>query len=209
PPFPTRRSSDLAPLATRAPLVVANEAHRFVAAEQLHQVGAVPQAILLEPAGRNTAPAIAVAALEAGAGGEDPVLLVLPSDHVVRDAGAFRRAVALALPAAGAGRLVTFGIVPTGPETGYGYIRAAAGDGVRAVEQFVEKPDLATAEGYVASGDYFWNSGMFLFRASRYLAELERFNPAMLAAVRKAWSGARRDADFVRLDAAAFAEVPS
>jgi len=199
----------VAPLATRRPLVVANEAHRFVAAEQLHQVGADPQAILLEPAGRNTAPAIAVAALEAGASGDDPVLLVLPSDHVVRDAAAFRQAVAAALPAAGAGRLVTFGIVPTGPETGYGYIRAAAGEGVRAVEQFVEKPDLATAEGYVASGDYFWNSGMFLFRASRYLAELERFNPQMLAAVRKAWAGARRDADFVRLDAAAFAEVPS
>src|SRR5690606_21583099 len=110
----------VAPLATRAPLVVANEAHRFVAAEQLHQVGAVPQAILLEPAGRNTAPAIAVAALEAGAGGEDPVLLVLPSDHVVRDPEAFRRAVLEALPAAEAGHLVTFGIVPTGPETGYG-----------------------------------------------------------------------------------------
>ena len=199
----------VAPLATRAPLVVANESHRFVAAEQLHQVGTEPQAIMLEPVGRNTAPAIAVAALEASAGGEDPLLLVLPSDHVVGDAAAFRDAVAAAMPAAEGGRLVTFGIVPTGPETGYGYIHAAAGSGVRAVDRFVEKPDLATAQAYVASGEYYWNSGMFLFRASRYLAELERLQPAMLEAVRKAWSGARRDADFVRLDAEAFAAVPS
>ena len=199
----------VAPLATRPPLVVANEAHRFVAAEQLHQAGTEPQAILLEPVGRNTAPAIAVAALEATAGGSDPLLLVLPSDHVVQDADAFRRAVAEAMPAAGAGRLVTFGIVPTGPETGYGYIRAGAGSGVRAVDRFVEKPDLATAQGYVASGEYYWNSGMFLFRASRYLAELERLQPAMIDAVRKAWNGARRDADFVRMDAEAFAAVPA
>lgn len=196
-------------LASGAPLVVANEDHRFMVAEQLRQVGCTPAAILLEPVGRNTAPAIAVAALQATADGTDPLLLVLPSDHVVADPGAFRAAVAQAVPAAETGRLVTFGIVPTGPETGYGYIKAAAGQGARAVERFVEKPDAATAAQYVASGEYFWNSGMFLFRASRYLAELERHDPAMLTACRAAFAGAKRDADFVRLDKAAFAACPS
>ena len=196
-----------APVAGRAPIIVANEAHRFVAAEQLAQVGAQPQTILLEPVGRNTAPAIAVAALEAIADGSDPLLLVLPSDHVVADNSAFHAAVRAAAPAAAEGRLVTFGIVPTGPETGYGYIKAAAGDGVRAVERFVEKPDLTTAEGYVASGDYFWNSGMFLLRASAYLAELERLDPAMAAGCRAAHAAARRDADFTRLDAEAFSTL--
>ena len=117
--------------------------------------------------------------------------------------------VQLALPAAAAGRLVTFGIVPTGPETGYGYIKAASGTEVRAVERFVEKPDLATAQAYVASGEYFWNSGMFLFKASRYLDELQKFNPAILDASRSAWKQARRDMDSVRLDKEAFAAVPS
>ena len=199
----------VAPIAGRAPLVVANEEHRFVAAEQLQQVGAKPQAILLEPVGRNTAPAIAVAALEATRGGDDAILLVLPSDHVIDDEAAFQRAVQLALPAAAAGRLVTFGIVPTGPVTGYGYIKAASGTEVRAVERFVEKPDLATAQAYVASGEYFWNSGMFLFKASRYLDELQKFNPPILDASRSAWKQARRDMDFVRLDKEAFAAVPS
>ncbi|WP_372016008.1 mannose-1-phosphate guanylyltransferase/mannose-6-phosphate isomerase [Pseudoxanthomonas sp. 10H] len=199
----------VAPLAGRAPLVVANEEHRFVAAEQLQQVGATPQAILLEPVGRNTAPAIAVAALEATRDGDDAVLLVLPSDHVINDETAFQHAVKQALPAAVAGKLVTFGIVPAGPETGYGYIKAMSGAGVRAVERFVEKPDLATAQAYVASGEYFWNSGMFLFKASRYLAELQTFNPRILDASRRAWEQARRDLDFVRLDRDAFAAVPS
>ena len=199
----------VAPIAGRAPLVVANEEHRFVAAEQLQQLGVQPQAILLEPVGRNTAPAIAVAALEATREGDDALLLVLPSDHVIADEAAFRRAVLAAVPAAQAGKLVTFGIVPTGPETGYGYIKSAAGDVVRAVDRFVEKPDLATAEQYVQSGAYFWNSGMFLFKASRYLAELERFQPAMLDASRTAWEQARRDSDFTRLGKEAFAAVPS
>ncbi|HRF84331.1 MAG TPA: mannose-1-phosphate guanylyltransferase/mannose-6-phosphate isomerase, partial [Pseudoxanthomonas sp.] len=143
----------------------------------------------------------------------DPLLLVLPSDHVVADPAAFRAAVARAVPAAEAGRLVTFGIVPTGPETGYGYIKAIAGQGAQAavlkVDRFVEKPDAATAAQYVASGEYFWNSGMFLFRASCYLAELERHAPAMLTDCRAAFAGASRDADFVRLDKAAFAACPS
>ncbi|WP_282244691.1 mannose-1-phosphate guanylyltransferase/mannose-6-phosphate isomerase [Stenotrophomonas sp. PS02300] len=199
----------VAPIAGRAPLVVANEEHRFVAAEQLQQLDVQPQAILLEPVGRNTAPAIAVAALEATLEEGDPVLLVLPSDHVIADEEAFRAAVLRALPAARDGKLVTFGIVPTGPETGYGYIKAASGDAVRAVDRFVEKPDAETALQYVQSGEYFWNSGMFLFKASRYLAELERLQPAMLAASRNAWQLARRDTDFTRLDKEAFAAVPA
>lgn len=194
------------------PLVVANEEHRFVVAEQLRQVGAAPAAILLEPMGRNTAPAIAVAALQAMAGGEDPVLLVLPSDHVIRDEAGFRAAVLAALPAAEQGALITFGIVPTVPETGYGYIKAAAataGGDVRAVERFVEKPDLATAESYLASGEYFWNSGMFAFRASRYLEELGRTQAAMVEQAREALARGRRDSDFLRLDRDAFAACPS
>lgn len=197
----------VAPVATRAPLVVANEAHRFVAAEQLAQVGGQPQTILLEPVGRNTAPAIAVAALEAISDGSDPLLLVLPSDHVITDTAAFHAAIGDAAPAAAAGKLVTFGIVPTGAETGYGYIRAGGQDTVRPVEQFIEKPDLATAQGYLAAGGYFWNSGMFLLRASRYLAELERLAPDMAAGCRAAHAGAVRDADFTRLAADSFAAI--
>ncbi|MEO8367251.1 MAG: mannose-1-phosphate guanylyltransferase/mannose-6-phosphate isomerase [Pseudoxanthomonas sp.] len=196
-------------LASAAPLIVANEEHRFMVAEQLRQVDCSPAAILLEPVGRNTAPAIAVAALQAIADGSDPLLLVLPSDHVISDVAAFQAAVRAAEPAAREGRLVTFGIVPTGPETGYGYIRAEAGKGVRAVAEFVEKPDADTAAKYLASGEYFWNSGMFLFRAGAYLAELERQQPAMLAACRAALAAARRDVDFVRLDKDAFAACPS
>lgn len=199
----------VAPLAGTGPIVVANEEQRFVAAEQLALVGGHASAILLEPAGRNTAPAIAVAALEATRDGGDALLLVLPSDHVIRDEAAFRQAVVAATAAAEASKLVTFGIVPTQPETGYGYIKAAAGEGVRAVERFVEKPDPATAERYVASGEYFWNSGMFLFKASRYLQELEQYQPAMLEACRQAWQKAKRDPDFVRLDKAAFEASPS
>lgn len=198
-----------APVAGHAPIVVANEEHRFVAAEQLQQVGAEPAAIILEPVGRNTAPAIAVAALEATRDSADALLLVLPSDHVITDEAAFRAVVQAAASAAEAGKLVTFGIVPTGPETGYGYIKAADGQGLRAVERFVEKPDLETATGYVSSGQYYWNSGMFLFKASRYLQELERFQPDMLAGSRQAWQQARRDSDFTRLDKEAFAIVPS
>ncbi|WP_225766203.1 mannose-1-phosphate guanylyltransferase/mannose-6-phosphate isomerase [Stenotrophomonas sp. Marseille-Q4652] len=199
----------VAALAAQPPIVVANEEHRFVAAEQLQQLDVRPQAMLLEPIGRNTAPAIAVAALEATRSGGDALLLVLPSDHVIADEAKFRETVQLAAPAADAGKLVTFGIVPTGPETGYGYIKAVAGDSVRAVERFVEKPDLATASEYVASGQYYWNSGMFLFKASRYLQELERLNPAMLAGSRRAWEQAKRDSDFTRLDRDLFSAVAS
>ncbi len=195
-----------------APIVVCNEAHRFLVAEQMRELGIAPQAILLEPSGRNTAPAVAVAALAAlartarGAGpAEEPVLLVLPADHVLSDVGSLARAVTLALPAARAGRLVTFGVVPTHAETGFGYIRRAAGEGeVRPVAEFVEKPDAARAEAYVASGDYLWNSGMFLLPARTYLDELGRFDPTMLEACRRAFEAAAADLDFVRLDKAAF-----
>ncbi|GAA3932896.1 mannose-1-phosphate guanylyltransferase/mannose-6-phosphate isomerase [Luteimonas lutimaris] len=192
-----------------APLVVANEEHRFLAAEQLRQVGVEHAAIVLEPVGRNTAPAIAAAALQAMAGGDDPLLLVLPSDHVVRDADAFRDAVRAASPAAAEGALVTFGIVPESPETGFGYIQAEPGEGVRRVLRFVEKPDADTARQYLEAGGYYWNSGMFLLRASRYLEELGRFRPDILAAVRAAFDAAKRDGDFVRLDKDAFAASPS
>jgi len=199
----------VAAIAGKAPIVVANHEHRFMAAEQLRECNVTPQALILEPIGRNTAPAIAIAALQALASGEDALLLVLPSDHVVRDDSAFHAAVGKAAVAADAGKLVTFGIVPTAPETGYGYIKAQAGAGVHAVDRFVEKPDLATAEQYVASGEYYWNSGMFLFRASRYLQELEALQPAILDACRTALDKASRDSDFIRLDADAFAASPN
>jgi mannose-1-phosphate guanylyltransferase/mannose-6-phosphate isomerase len=199
----------VAPLASLPPIVVANETHRFLAAEQLRVLDVSNPAILLEPVGRNTAPAIAAAALQAMAAGDDPLLLVLPSDHVIADAEAFRAAVALAAEAAEQGALVTFGIVPTGAETGFGYIHAAPGDGVRKVLRFVEKPDAATAQAYLDAGGYYWNSGMFLFRASRYLQELERLRPDILAATRAAFAIATRDGDFIRLDKDAFAACPS
>nr|WP_312720018.1 mannose-1-phosphate guanylyltransferase/mannose-6-phosphate isomerase [Stenotrophomonas geniculata] len=199
----------VASIAGAAPIVVANQEHRFMAAEQLRECKVLPQALILEPVGRNTAPAIAIAALQALANGKDALLLVLPSDHVVRNEAAFHAAVKQAAIAAETGKLVTFGIVPTAPETGYGYIKAAAGEGVRAVDRFVEKPDLATAEQYVASGEYFWNSGMFLFKASRYLKELEALQPEILAACRQALDKAARDNDFIRLDAEAFAASPN
>jgi len=191
------------------PLVIANEEHRFIVAEQLQALGARAEALILEPVGRNTAPAIAIAALRATADGEDPVLLVLPSDHVIANEAAFRAAIVNALPVAEEGGLVTFGIVPNAPETGYGYIKAAAGEGLRPIERFVEKPDLATAQGYLAAGDYFWNSGMFLLRASRYLEELGRNAPEMLARCREALATAAIDKDFLRLGRAAFEACPA
>ncbi len=195
-----------------APVVVCNEAHRFLVAEQLRAIHCQPAAIVLEPAGRNTAPAIALAALAALAtpGAPDPVLLVLPADHVIQDVPAFQDAVRLALPSAQAGRLATFGIVPTAPETGYGYIQrgAAAGD-VFGIGRFVEKPSLDKARGFLAAGDYYWNSGMFLFKARQYLAQLGTFQPDMLAACRAAFECGRKDLDFTRVDSAAFERCPS
>ncbi len=190
------------------PLLICNEEHRFLAAEQLRQLGMEQAKILLEPVGRNTAPAIALAALQANSE-EDPILLVLAADHLIQDVAAFHASIKAALPLARAGKLVTFGIVPSHPETGYGYIEkgVALGDGF-AVSRFVEKPDLATATEYLASGNYFWNSGMFMFRASRYLEELERFQPAIAAACREALAGGSQDMHFTRVDAEAFAACP-
>jgi len=200
-----------------APIVVCNESHRFMVAEQLREIGAVAQAIVLEPMGRNTAPAVAVAALvatrtvsRATGVDSDPILLVLPADHVIRDVGAFQAAVKAGLPAAEAGRLVTFGIVPDRPETGYGYIRRAAGPGPEyPVEQFVEKPDAATAQHYVTSGEYYWNSGMFMFRAGVYLAELGLHAPQIRSACEASVAAANRDLDFTRLPKAEFGACPS
>lgn len=194
------------------PIVVCNEAHRFLVAEQLRELGVEPRAILLEPAGRNTAPAVAVAALAAlsasmrDAGDtREPLLLVLPADHVMGDLAAFRSAVDAAVAAARQGRLVTFGVVPSRAETGYGYIRQGTSQGpVRAVAEFVEKPDAARAVAFVESGEYLWNSGMFLLPAQGYLDELGRLAPDMLQACRRAYEAAVNDLDFVRLDKAAF-----
>ena len=208
----------VAALSSHAPIVVANEDHRFLVAEQLRVIGAPTPRIVLEPVGRNTAPAIAAAALIARADPQhedgDPLLLVLPSDHVVRDADAFRAAVQAASAAAEQGALVTFGIVPNAPETGFGYIQieasnSDAGEGVRKVLRFVEKPDADTAQRYLDEGGYYWNSGMFLFRASRYLEELRKFRPDILEATTRAFEAAKRDGDFIRLDKDAFAACPS
>lgn len=191
-------------------LLVCNESSRFVVAEQLREIGLTDARMVLEPMRRNTAPAIATAALQAMANGDDPILLVLPSDHVILDTPAFHHAIGVARIAAEQGSLLTFGITPAGPETGYGYIRAEnAGAGeVQRIVEFVEKPALALAEQYIASGDYFWNSGMFVFRASRYLEELERFQPAVVAACREALAKAKSDLDFIRLDQDAYAASP-
>ncbi|MGV0960271.1 MAG: mannose-1-phosphate guanylyltransferase/mannose-6-phosphate isomerase [Limnohabitans sp.] len=192
------------------PMVICNESHRFLVAEQLRQIGALQGNIMLEPVGRNTAPAVALAALQATAGGDDPLLLVLAADHMIQDTAAFQAAVQKALPLAEAGALVTFGIVARRPETGYGYILrgAAVGEGAFKVARFVEKPALHLAEQYVTSGDYDWNSGMFLFRASRYLAELQAHRPDILAACQKAKAVSQTDLDFVRVDAQAFTACP-
>ena len=220
-----------------APLVVCNDNHRFMVAEQLRQVEQAADSVILEPVGRNTAPAVAVSALRAlemeqeMADSSEPILLVLPADHVIRDAAALCDAIDGGVDAVQGGALLTFGIVPTAPETGYGYIRRGErlGDsgeesGVRSqenntphaspltpynVSSFVEKPDLATAEQYLKSGDYYWNSGMFLFKASAYLDELGKHAPEMLTACREPWAGRVNDLDFTRLDVEAFAACPA
>ncbi len=203
-------------LGASAPVVVCNEAHRFLVAEQLRQLGVEPRAMVLEPFGRNTAPAIALAAhavlqgTRPDGGGVDPVLLVLPADHVIRDVAAFHRAVRVAVGAAEQGRLVTFGIVPTAPETGYGYIqRGAAVGAAHRIARFVEKPPAERAREFLASADHYWNSGMFVFRARRYLEELERFAPQIARACEAAWRGATADLDFTRIDARAFDPCPA
>ena len=203
------RLRPLNPSGDLAPIVVANDDHRFLVAEQCREMGLHPSKLILEPLARNTAPAIAVAALAAMEQGADPLLLVLPSDHLFSNPQAFIDAVGLARTAAQEGSLVTFGILPTYPETGYGYIRAGgsfASGKPMAVEQFVEKPNLATAQQYVKSGNYAWNSGMFLLKASSLLSELAQFDPAMLAACKLAYKASKADLDFTRLDKESFAK---
>ena len=198
-------------LAESAPLVVCNEEHRFMVAEQLRQVDLAASALILEPEGRNTAPAVALAALQAVQDDPDSLLLVLPADHLIQDVAAFVEAVGRAVPLALQGRLMTFGVVPSAAETGYGYIKcgAALDSGLYDLERFVEKPDVETAQAYLDSGNYLWNSGMFLLRASTYLEQLGQHDPDILGNCRLAMEGAARDMDFVRPDAAAFAACPS
>lgn len=193
----------------QAPIAVCNEDHRFMLAEQMREIGVRPAAIILEPVGKNTAPAVAMAALSAAS--EDDVLLILPADHVVGNRAAFHRAVVQAEQLAQQDLMVTFGIVATEPETGYGYIKRGDtryGEAFK-VAAFVEKPDLQTAQGYLESGEYFWNSGMFAFKAGCFLRELEKFNPEMLAVCKAALRAAKPDFDFVRLDKTIFSTCPS
>jgi mannose-1-phosphate guanylyltransferase/mannose-6-phosphate isomerase len=196
-----------------APIVIAGQEHRFMIAEQLRAAGIEGATIILEPAGRNTAPAAAVAALKVLEDDPDGLVLLMPSDHVVGNVGAFHAAVQVAAAAARTGALVTFGIKPAAPETGYGYIKSGAPikgvPGAYAVERFVEKPDRAVAETYLASGEYYWNSGMFLFSAKVFIKDMERLEPAMLGCCRDAITHAHRDMDFIRLGEAGFLACPS
>lgn len=205
--------SRLEGLNTTDPIIITNENHRFLVAEQLRQMGQ-SASILLEPVGRNTAPAIALAAFQALADsnrnqGEAPVLLVLAADHVIKDTGAFQAAVRKLEPAVVEGKFGTLGIVPTEPATGYGYIKAGADtSGLFSVEQFVEKPDAETAQSYLDAQCYYWNSGMFMIRADRYLEELKRYQPEMYAACEAATANTEQDYDFVRIDKDAFMACP-
>ena len=197
-------------VAIAPPLTIGNEEHRFLVLDQLREVGGDAGTVVLEPAARNTAPAMTLAALQASVGGADPVLVVVAADHVIADPGAFTRALHAAVREAARGAIVVLGITPDQPETGYGYIKSAASaDGAARVEQFVEKPDLATAERYLADGHYTWNSGMFVVRASVWLAALEQFRPDIAAATRAAWADRTTDAAFVRPAQAEFVLVPA
>ena len=196
-----------------APLVVCGNDHRFMVAEQMREIGITPLGILLEPVGRNTAPAVAAAAHHLKAIDPEAIMLVLPADHVIENNAAFRDAVERAITLVGQGALATFGIVPKTPETGYGYIRrgeqvANCGECFK-VARFVEKPDLETARGFLAEGGYYWNSGMFMFQADRYLAELQQHAPAIAASASQAMKSAYRDLDFCRQDETSFSACPS
>ncbi|MFO1320237.1 MAG: mannose-1-phosphate guanylyltransferase/mannose-6-phosphate isomerase [Burkholderiales bacterium] len=196
-----------------APTVVCNEEHRFLVAEQMRALGTTPARLILEPVGRNTAPAVAAAALSLLRDDPDALMLVLPSDHVIKDTASFHRAIRLAAAAATNDLLTTFGIIPDAPETGYGYINRGATvprlESTFAIGRFVEKPDAVTAQKLVASGEYYWNSGMFLLKASAFIEELRTHAPAVLGAVTTALAGAKTDMDFCRLEPEAFSASPS
>ena len=202
---------------TAAPVILCNNAHRFMVAEQLQEIHCPPSGILLEPVGRNTAPAVAVAAFHALTLSDDPTLLILPADHHIKQTDDLHAALAMGAHLAEENFVITFGIVPHAPETGYGYIekgepldRCAAGATTAChISRFVEKPDRDTAQGYLDSGKYFWNSGMFMFKARRVLAEMAAFAPEIVAACRAAYENSRQDLDFIRLDLEAFAACPS
>lgn len=191
------------------PLIVCNTDHRFMVAEQLQEIDLNAGDIILEPCARNTAPAIALAALRALNTGNDPLLLVLAADHVIHNVSAFHLAIEQAKKLAEQDKLVTFGIQPQSAHTGYGYIEAVENDVPSDVKRFIEKPDLATAESYVAAGNFFWNSGMFLFKASTYINELQKFSPEMVSACKAALEKSVTDLDFIRIDADAFEQSPS
>ncbi|MBP6008832.1 MAG: mannose-1-phosphate guanylyltransferase/mannose-6-phosphate isomerase [Rhodoferax sp.] len=196
------------------PMVVCNEEYRFVIAEQLRLLG-LSGTVVLEPFGKNTAPALTIAALEAIKSGADPVLLVMPADHVITDVAAFQSVVSQGVALAAKGAVVTFGITPDAPETGYGYIQSGAAfagvadTGARTIARFVEKPDLATAQAYLADGSYLWNSGLFMMRASVWLAAMKTCRADILAACQSAWDQGKTDGEFVRVDKDAFAKCPS
>ncbi len=195
---------------TGTPIVVCNEEHRFLVAEQMHQIGQQNTQIILEPCGRNTAPALALAALAARSVSADAELLVMPADHVIKNETAFAQAVAKGRALAAGGKLVTFGITPSSPQTGYGYIRRGNSlDEGYAVEAFVEKPDLARAKQYLESGEYLWNSGIFLFKASDYLAALSQFAPDILEVCERAFEARSEDLDFLRVDQEIFTQCRS
>ena len=190
-------------------VVVTNESYRFLLLEQLNVSGHGDASVILEPTGRNTAPALTLAALQAIEAGADPVMLVCPADHGVTDVPAMVAAMGVAVTEAEQGAVVVLGVPATRPETGYGYIRSEAGPGARRVAQFVEKPDLPTAQGYVASGEFQWNSGIFVLKASVWLAALEHFRPDILSATRASWSARTTELNVSRPAPAEFAEVPS
>jgi len=196
-------------LAVQAPLVVGNEEHRFLILDQLRELPVPPADVVLEPCGRNTAPAVTLAALQAMSTGGDPVLVVTPADQTVTDPAAFTKALRRAVHRAAAGDVVVLGIAPDRPETGYGYIQAAGAADALTVARFVEKPSLEKAQAYLAEGGYFWNAGIFVLRASTWLKALGQFRPDILRATQAAFAGAQRDGAFVRPDKAAFAAVPS
>lgn len=189
------------------PIVICNEEYRFLTAEQMRAIGETEMQIILEPFGRNTAPALTLSELYASADGTDPVLLVMPSDHVIKNEATFREAVHKGIPSVLAGNIVTFGVVPTRAESGYGYINSGAkvADGVRRIVRFVEKPDRTTAEKYIASGDYYWNSGIFMMLASTWRMAMERYQPAMYASCKAAFEEGAKDLDFFRIGREGFA----
>jgi mannose-1-phosphate guanylyltransferase len=199
------------PKGVAEPLIICNEEHRFLAAEQLREIGKKTKGIILEPEGRNTAPAVALAALEFINKGEDPILLVLSADHLIKDIEAFQHSITIASKLAENNKLITFGVIPDKAETGYGYIEANINntDDYYSIKSFTEKPNQKNAKKYLDSVNYLWNSGMFMFKASVFLSELEKFEPEILSACKKSYTAENIDSDFIRIDNDAFHQCPN